>query len=610
MRLLRIKDGPLSDGADIEFELVTISKNTPPYAILSHTWDLSPDNEFLFEDLKNGTGRTKPGYRKVQRFLEATWKHEPRFEYGWVDTCCIDKSSSAELSEAINSMFRWYEEAELCFVHLVDLKAEPSELLLQGGSPARYLRECRWFRRGWTLQELIAPRHLVFYSADWRFINDRKTLRRIISDITKIHADALDGDASKIQDFSIAQRMSWASSRETTRPEDIAYCLMGIFDVNMPLLYGEGRKAFIRLQEEIIKDSNDQTIFCWERLVDENDPVVLSSVLAESPRDFSRTSHCIPIRTGKVHTYQLTNAGLRINGRIQERGETCRLLLRCREDFEDSRHRFLKLVIKRVNPGSAQFARVVGQLRVGFADYDSVEQEIYLCKDKIPSLPPQYVGYNVSIRLVSPSNGTAQVNRAHPTCRWVGEKEIFSATDLDSASESLTGFSWHVAVSFTLHLEHRSIIYHKDRFLAIVGYDGWSKAVWGTLAEYPADGAEPNLDDIWHDYGLNSRRKSARSRLVLPNLPGRALWCEMKRVDKSDDDDDDVFDGATKWQMVLQVRSDTEEMGLVSLSDIEIPRDAEGTAPSSNDETAGTADAAARAQAHREMSETLGTPKK
>ncbi|PMD29259.1 HET-domain-containing protein [Hyaloscypha variabilis F] len=248
MRLLKINN---VNGDDVEFELVN-REGKPNYAILSHTWGKDTD-ELSFEDMKNDEGCNKIGYQKMKKFLAKAWQAGLR--YGWVDTCCIDKSSSAELSEAINSMFQWYKEAAYCCVYFSDLLGHPSKLLKQ--DLAVKLRPCRWFRRGWTLQELLAPSHLIFYSQDWQSIGDGEYLKDIISIITGIHAEALTNDPNKLGKFSIAQRMSWASERQTTRVEDMAYCLMGIFDVNMPLIYGEGNKAFTRLQEQIAKDSDD-----------------------------------------------------------------------------------------------------------------------------------------------------------------------------------------------------------------------------------------------------------------------------------------------------------------------------------------------------------------
>lgn len=172
--------------------------------------------------------------------------------------CCIDKSSSAELSEAINSMFRWYQKAKVCYVYLSDYAKDsiPAE-----DDDQSEFKHCRWFTRGWTLQELIAPMTIMFYSKNWDMLGNKRDLCGLLTKITGIESETLNSEG--LNRVSIARRMAWVAKRTTTRTEDLAYCLLGIFDVNMPLLYGEGRKAFYRLQEEIMKSSSDQSIFAW-----------------------------------------------------------------------------------------------------------------------------------------------------------------------------------------------------------------------------------------------------------------------------------------------------------------------------------------------------------
>jgi hypothetical protein len=134
-----------------------------------------------------------------------------------------------------------------------------------------------------TLQELLAPSDVVIYDTAWQLIGTRDELAANIADITKINASYLRTDASDFTNPSIAEKMSWASTRQTKRIEDTAYCLLGIFDVNMPLLYGEGAKAFYRLQEEIMKQSNDQSTFIWSQTSDEK---LSGCLLAPSPAHF------------------------------------------------------------------------------------------------------------------------------------------------------------------------------------------------------------------------------------------------------------------------------------------------------------------------------------
>ena len=220
----------------------------PKYAILSHRWGAE---EVTFKDLMDGTSKSKAGYSKIQ-FCGGQAKRNG-LQYFWVDTCCIDKSNSTELVEAINSMFRWYRDATKCYVYLPDVSRLHSDLADKSNEAWELaFRKSEWFTRGWTLQELVAPASVDFFSKEGELVGNKASLERHICEITGIPANALRG--SPLSDFSVAERMSWAASRETYRPEDKAYSLLGIFDVNMPLIYSEGKeRALQRLREEIDK---------------------------------------------------------------------------------------------------------------------------------------------------------------------------------------------------------------------------------------------------------------------------------------------------------------------------------------------------------------------
>jgi WD40 repeat protein len=241
MRLLKFNDNG-------EFSLTTFFGDNIPqeYAILSHTWEAE---EVTFEVLQDGTGTRKAGYNKI-RFCGEQARRDG-LQYFWVDTCCIDKSSSAELAEAINSMFRWYQNAVKCYVYLSDVstrKRKASDLFSEYSRESAF-RASKWFTRGWTLQELLAPTSVEFFSKDWELLGDKASLERHICEITKIPSKALRG--SLLANFSKTERMSWAKTRQTTREEDMAYSLLGIFDVHMPLIYGEGMEnIFRRLNRE------------------------------------------------------------------------------------------------------------------------------------------------------------------------------------------------------------------------------------------------------------------------------------------------------------------------------------------------------------------------
>lgn len=268
--------------------------DVPRYAILSHTW---AEDEVLFRDLEKYPSATA-GWAKVQAACKLA--RSKGHAWIWIDTCCIDKSSSAELSEAINSMYKWYQEAVVCFAYLADVP------YYEHGTVARTaaLANSRWFTRGWTLQELLAPVEVYFYSSDWRLLSSRKELRSDIEEITGIEAAYLSGPwNTNVSNASVAQRMCWASTRKTTRIEDIAYCLLGIFRVNMPLIYGEGLNAFKRLQEAILREYDDQSIFAWGHLQDSFDSLLTppgTPLLADGPWWFEKAGDIVPFWTPNV----------------------------------------------------------------------------------------------------------------------------------------------------------------------------------------------------------------------------------------------------------------------------------------------------------------------
>ena len=275
----------------------------PPYAILSHTWE---NEEVSFQEMSGGPSaavKAKKGYAKIQQTCCIAISE--MLDYAWIDTCCIDKSSSAELTEAINSMFQFYEQSTICYAYLCDLDPHISD---EEGFP-----KCRWFTRGWTLQELIAPSQLVFYNSGWGVRGTKQSATYLISQITRIQSDYL-WNGQSVKFASVAERMSWASRRETTRIEDMAYCLLGLFDINMPMLYGEGSKAFLRLQEEIVKKTNDLSLLSWKPS-SWNDSCC--GVFADSPSVFES---CNTFRHGtRENEFSVTNKGIRVTTQLLTR---------------------------------------------------------------------------------------------------------------------------------------------------------------------------------------------------------------------------------------------------------------------------------------------------
>jgi hypothetical protein len=189
----------------------------------------------------------------------------------------------------------------------------PSNIDHQAKDISPEISNCRWFTRGWTLQELIAPSIVIFLDKEWHEIGTKSSLQRMISEVTSIPANIL--LEGRPEYASIAQRMSWASRRETTRDEDLAYCLMGIFGINMPMIYGEGKRAFIRLQEEIIKVSDDYSLFAWESF---DSP---GGLLATSPAAFFKSSKIIPLDSSNVLSGAITvnNKGIHLKLRIEDK---------------------------------------------------------------------------------------------------------------------------------------------------------------------------------------------------------------------------------------------------------------------------------------------------
>ncbi|KAI1846292.1 hypothetical protein JX266_007497 [Neoarthrinium moseri] len=300
----------------------------PKYAILSHTWG---NEEITFNDLQNGTAeRFKEGYSKLDGFCKRA--SENGYGYVWIDTCCIGKSSSAELSEAINSMFSWYQGSDVCYIYLDDVPTDDDVV-----HPASAFCKSRWFNRGWTLQELIASRKRLFFSASWDLLRPSVTklgkvgklrqsarVMRVVETITGIPVSVIDHSTTVFQ-YSVATRMSWASKRKTTRVEDEAYCLMGLFQINMPLMYGEGPRAMRRLQEEIIRSSTDQSILAWGY---NHRYSSWPGYLAASVKDFAdinpileprNPSTYVRERQGRLATHStVTNQGLHITMPIKE----------------------------------------------------------------------------------------------------------------------------------------------------------------------------------------------------------------------------------------------------------------------------------------------------
>jgi hypothetical protein len=225
---------------------------TPQYAILSHRWGADAD-EVTFEDLSKSTGKGKSGYKKLQLCGEQAARDG--LQHFWVDTCCINKANKAEHSLAIRSMFRWYRNATQCYVYLSDVSASPPSKTEEDASPPLWdsaFRDSKWFTRGWTLQELLAPGSVKFFSHEWERLGDRTSLKSQIHEVTSIPYTVLEG--APLSQFNINERLRWKQDRHTKLKEDEAYSMSGILDVDIAPVYGEGaEEAFRRLYDEIRK---------------------------------------------------------------------------------------------------------------------------------------------------------------------------------------------------------------------------------------------------------------------------------------------------------------------------------------------------------------------
>ncbi|KAL1856497.1 hypothetical protein Daus18300_010654 [Diaporthe australafricana] len=288
-----------------------VGGDIPEYAILSHTWG---EGEVTFNDMRPGaqpeTWKAKLGWDKIEKCCRQALIDSIQFV--WVDTCCIDKSSSAELQEAINSMFRWYEGSTECYAFVADFDAEEMGM--------RRLGSARWWTRGWTLQELLAPESVRFFDSQWREFGDKVSLREQVATITGISEGTLLGTVfgarQALDRVSVAQRMSWAASRETTRAEDMAYSLLGVFGVNVPLLYGEGGSAaFHRLQVMIMESSPDQSLLAWGYGRAESGTSLwgVSYALATTPADFAQCGGMLAWGAARPgDAFSMTQRGLRL----------------------------------------------------------------------------------------------------------------------------------------------------------------------------------------------------------------------------------------------------------------------------------------------------------
>lgn len=238
------------------------------YAVLSHRWFPHEVTLAQFgshvEELRSGSSVLSPQLDKIRgACLTARNKG---IKWVWIDSCCIDKRDLVETTESINAMYRWYRDSTLCIVYLYDVKKNAAISIKNSHIFDRLGQDnpSEWFSRGWTLQELLAPHHMEFYDKEWTYIGSKNRMKASISSITGIDESYLTGE-SDFKKACIAQKMSWMVGRATTKEEDIAYCMIGLFGITLAPIYGEGMRAFTRLQETLMSSRfMDETLFAWK----------------------------------------------------------------------------------------------------------------------------------------------------------------------------------------------------------------------------------------------------------------------------------------------------------------------------------------------------------
>jgi len=492
MRLLEMnEDGDLS--------LKNNTEEKPSYVILSHRWG-EDHEEVTFKDVIGHTYKDKRGYAKIRGCGEQAKKIG--WELFWVDTCCIDKSSSAELSESINSMWRWYCNSRVCYVYLDDVRAGLDE-----AERDTAFAKSKWFTRGWTLQELLAPPRLEFYDAGWNKIGTKESLKEKISKITKINESFLVSDVYLLKQASIAERMSWASERTTKRKEDIAYSLLGIFDINMPLLYGEGAKAFQRLQEEIVKHSDDQSILAWTSSSAEIDS---GKVFAHSPAAFAACHNVVrSIHLGRVKPYSMTNKGLKISLpliRGENEGDFL-AVLNCRRRYDTFGS--LALPVKH-GRNSHQYQRRSGELQpVPFTDgVRAGVQPMYIGMEPLANSWTNYPKDNTSILRALPEG--LKVSQIFPPGPWSHETHTFEGNRHPNCPQDPDNRTLVVLSSGATRCYLFMTFFHKNRFFHDYVWDARLLPVF-----IDDDSNIEQIYDAWNSKDLSSLQRVQHSSLGL-----------------------------------------------------------------------------------------------
>jgi hypothetical protein len=428
----------------------------------------------------------REGYAKIA--CSARKAKELGYEWIWIDTVCIDKTSSAELQESINTMYRWYKESSVCLVYLNDVEpVDTDEIIVDTqitrSAASNAFPSCRWASRGWTLQELVAPTSLRFYYQDWSLMGDKNEFVEELSSATGIPISVL--ETGEVSEVSIAERMSWASKRQTTRLEDIAYCLLGIFDIQMPLLYGEGEKAFLRLQEEILKSTDDYSLFAWRAVPSTSSiqPATSSSsyrgLLARSPSEFG---DCGPIdrdNVTSVFPINSTSLGIRIQLEfLRDPGPSGKdngrflAMIRCSNQMNQRLAIYLKCL-----DTANQYARVDADKLVPIDDWPTGQLRTIYVRQKL-TIPPDFYtpemrSFRIQRRIADRSIPPLRITHAFPPEYWSQDNHELR---IPESSRTFLG---------VLFVRAQSSSYgHSTTFQIIVGLDRGTQHYWCKAVEY------------------------------------------------------------------------------------------------------------------------------
>lgn len=255
-------------------ELCEFGSDAPPYGTFSARWE---DDTLGHEDLPSPqTAHQRPAFQALQRACSECQNHG--LQWLWNDAVCINRRSIDALSKTLNSLAEIYRKSRLCIVYLHDLfDTEASHFDVERG-----LSSCSWIKHVWMLPQLIFSTVLQFYDAQWMHIGSKRQLSAELSRITAIEEGVLDGSES-LEDYPNCVKMSWAAGLSAEAIEDVAYSLLAVFNVNMTIRYGEGMESFLRLQEEILKNTDDYSLLAWQPIPNQS----YRGLLAHSPLEYS-----------------------------------------------------------------------------------------------------------------------------------------------------------------------------------------------------------------------------------------------------------------------------------------------------------------------------------